>query len=586
MCQIQGTLCAEKTEGVLPVFPKFFWMHNEAYISRRMAIDVIYREKYEQWIRAPWIDEATRAELAALTDEKEIEDRFYRDLEFGTGGLRGVMGAGTNRMNRYTLRKATYGLACYLKAECPHICRQGVVIAHDSRNHSEEFALETAKVLCACGLPVKLFKELEPTPVLSFAVKHHKAAAGVVITASHNPKEYNGYKVYDQYGDQLVPRYANKLIEYVNAVADLSAVPASGGEELLTWIGGETVEAFLDAVQKQSLPCGDPAALKVVYTPLHGSGNLPVRGILARCGFTQLWVVKEQELPDGNFSTVKSPNPEERTTLSMGLELGRQVGADVVIGTDPDCDRIGCGVNVNGEFRLLTGNQIGALLVNFVLSQRTLTPKSTLIKTIVTGELGAAAARSKGVHVVDTLTGFKYIGEKITEYAKSGQWEFVMGYEESYGYLVGAHAQDKDAVVSAMLICEMASWYKGQGLTLFDVLEDLYKTHGFFLDAQDSHTLKGKDGAERIAAMMAALREKEGLFKGVARVLDYKKGLDGLPKENVLKFLAEDGSWFAVRPSGTEPKIKIYYSIKASGEAQALQSLEARRGEIRNVLGL
>ncbi|OON89016.1 phospho-sugar mutase [Pyramidobacter sp. C12-8] len=541
-----------------------------------------YRERYEQWLGASWLDEASRRELAALSDEKEIEDRFYRDLEFGTAGMRGVMGAGTNRLNRYTVGKATLGLARYLKAEIAD-WQRGVVVAYDSRNRSSEFALETARVLSACGVPVKIFRQLEPVPALSFAVKHHKAAAGVVITASHNPKEYNGYKVYDEHGCQLCPAPAAKLTRYVEA-ADLAQIPP-GDEKLIAWIGQETVEAFLDAVQCQSVPQRDAGALKVVYTPLHGSGNLPVRAILKRCGFADVQVVAEQELPDGDFPTVTAPNPEERSTLSLGIELARRVGADVVIGTDPDSDRIGCAVAAGGEFRLLSGNQIGALLADFVLSHRALTPKSTMITTIVTGELGARVAQSRGVTVLRTLTGFKYIGEKITEFARSGEREFLFGYEESYGYLAGTHAQDKDAVVAAMLICEMAAAAKSQGRTLIDELDGLYARFGYYLDAQESHTLKGKDGAERIAAMMARLRGG-ARFEGVSQTLDYAQGLDGLPRENVMKFLCADGSWFAVRPSGTEPKIKIYYSIKDADETSARAKLAARRAEVGGVLGL
>ena len=544
-----------------------------------------YLETYQQWLKASWVDDETKKELAELTDPKEIEDRFYKNLEFGTGGLRGVMGAGTNRMNRYTIGKATLGLARYLKTEHADECNKGVVIAYDSRNNSRDFAIEAAHVLCSCGIPVKIFKQLEPTPVLSFAVKYHHAIAGIVVTASHNPKEYNGYKVYDQYGDQIVPSIANKVIEYINAVTDLSSIPFGGNDDLLTWINQETVEAFVDAVQLQSIPQSNAAELKIVYTPLHGTGNIPVRKILDRCGFSQVTVVKEQEQPDGDFSTVKSPNPEEKTALTLGLALAKRIDADLVIGTDPDSDRIGCGVKTSEGYKLLTGNQIGALLVDFVLSHRKLTPRSAIVKTIVTGELGAAVARSKGVQVVDTLTGFKYIGEKITEYERTKEYEFIMGYEESYGYLVGTHAQDKDAVVAAMLICEMCACYKRQGKTLFDVLDELYRMHGYYLDALDSFTLKGKDGLERIKSMMTKLRE-QGHFEGVTKVKDYSQGIDGLPKENVMKFFCQDGSWFAVRPSGTEPKIKIYYSIRSEKADLALAVLAEWRKKLVDFLGI
>ncbi len=544
-----------------------------------------YRERYQEWLNASWLEAADKAELAALTDEKEIEDRFYRDLEFGTAGMRGVMGVGTNRMNKYIVAKATLGLANYLKGEFPADFKKGVVIAYDSRNNSKEFAAETARVLCACGVPVKLFDTLEPVPVLSFSVRHHNAAAGVVITASHNPREYNGYKVYGPDGCQLTPGAAAKLTDYVEAAA-ISAIPAGGDAALLTTIGQETVEKFLDAIQTVSVPQANAADLKVVYTPLHGSGNLPVRAILARCGFANVQIVPEQELPNGDFPTVKAPNPEDRTALLLGIELAKKNGADIVIGTDPDSDRIGVAIGKGGEYTLLNGNQIGALLANFVLTHRTLNAKSTLITTVVTGELGAQVALARGAQVLRTLTGFKYIGEQMTKFERTGEREFVMGYEESYGYLVGTHARDKDAVTAAMLICEMAADAKSRGLTVLDELEALYKELGYYLDAQDSHTLKGKDGAERIKAMMTWLREHGSTFRGVSQTLDYSKGIDGLPKENVMKFLCADGSWFAVRPSGTEPKIKIYYSIKSTDRAGAQVKLDERRAEVSAALGL
>ena len=544
-----------------------------------------YRERYQEWLNASWLEAADKAELAALTDEKEIEDRFYRDLEFGTAGVRGVMGVGTNRMNKYIVAKATLGLANYLKGEFPADFKKGVVIAYDSRNNSKEFAAETARVLCACGVPVKLFDTLEPVPVLSFSVRHHNAAAGVVITASHKPREYNGYKVYGPDGCQLTPGAAAKLTDYVEAAA-ISAIPAGADAALLTTIGQETVEKFLDAIQTVSVPQANAADLKVVYTPLHGSGNLPVRAILARCGFANVQIVPEQELPNGDFPTVKAPNPEDRTALLLGIELAKKNGADIVIGTDPDSDRIGVAIGKGGEYTLLNGNQIGALLANFVLTHRTLNAKSTLITTVVTGELGAQVALARGAQVLRTLTGFKYIGEQMTKFERTGEREFVMGYEESYGYLVGTHARDKDAVTAAMLICEMAADAKSRGLTVLDELEALYKELGYYLDAQDSHTLKGKDGAERIKAMMTWLREHGSTFRGVSQTLDYSKGIDGLPKENVMKFLCADGSWFAVRPSGTEPKIKIYYSIKSTDRAGAQVKLDERRAEVSAALGL
>lgn len=545
-----------------------------------------WRERYEQWLHAPWIDEKSRLELAQLTDEKEIEDRFYRDLAFGTAGMRGIMGAGTNRMNVFIVRKATFGLANYLKQEFPGEYQKGVVIAYDSRSHSAEFAQETARVLCACGVPAKIFRHLEPVPILSFAVRHLKAAGGVVITASHNPKEYNGYKVYDAQGCQLVPALADKLTAYVESVTDVKSIPLTGGENFLTLLDQNVVERYLGAVQQSSIAQSNASELKIVYTPLHGSGNVPVRAILDRCGFTDVTVVPEQELPDGDFPTVPVPNPENRGALQMGIALADKIGAHIVIGTDPDSDRIGCAVRAGREYRLLSGNQIGALLVDFVLSHRDVTPRSTIITTVVTGDLGAKAAESHGAAVTRTLTGFKYIGEKMTRFERTGEAQFVMGYEESYGYLVGTHARDKDAVVAAMLICQMAAETKAAGQTLWDRLEGLYAALGYYLDWQQSFTLRGKDGAAQIAKTMARLRSGHTAFDGVVKVLDYSTGIDGLPRENVMKFLCSDGSWFAVRPSGTEPKIKIYYCIKGRSLRDAEDKLDARRQSLEAELEL
>ena len=529
-----------------------------------------YREKYEEWLRQA--DPETAEELRALTDEKEIEDRFYKDLEFGTAGLRGIMGAGSNRMNSRTVGRATQGLADYLKNKYPGETERGVVIAYDSRNHSREFALEAAHVLCAAGIPVRVFLELEPIPVLSFAVRKFHALGGVVITASHNPKEYNGYKVYDENGCQLVPRDADELTEFVNRAGDATGRESRGQEEGMTFIGDEAVSAFISTIMKETVWQGNPPALRIVYTPLHGAGNKPVRAALARAGFRDVRVVAEQEAPDGDFPTVKSPNPEESGALQMGIGEAEKIGADIVIGTDPDSDRIGAAVRTDGGFRLITGNQMGALLTDFVLTMRKdrLTPASLIIKTIVTGELGADIARAKGVQVEETLTGFKYIGEKITAYENDPAKDFIMGYEESYGYLIGTHARDKDAVGTAVLICEMAAWYRTKGMTLIDALDRLYEQYGYRLDRTISYTLPGKDGMEKIARIMEALRTGTAgeWMPGIREVLDYRKGIGSLPKENVLKFLLEDGSWAAVRPSGTEPKIKFYCSLRAASEAE------------------
>ena len=542
-----------------------------------------YKEKYQQWLG---FDEDTKAELLAITDEKEIEDRFYKDLEFGTGGLRGIMGAGANRMNKYTVSKATQGLADYLKAEFNG--EKSVAIAHDSRNNSRQFAIYAAEVLCANGIKVYLYDTLMPTPVLSFTVRYLGCTAGAVVTASHNPKEYNGYKIYDETGCQLCPDQANKVIGYVNAIEDLKAVPHMDLEEaakkgLYQSIGAEVLDAFLKEVKKQSL-YEEPSDIKIVYTPLHGTGNIPVRKILEGMNIS---VVKEQELPDGNFSTVRSPNPEEKDALTLALKQAEREDADLVFGTDPDCDRIGAGVKHDGKYVLITGNQMGALLVNFVLNMKkdSLNSKSTLVKTIVTSELGANIARSFGLQVAETLTGFKYIGDQINRYEKSGDREFVIGYEESYGYLVGTHARDKDAVVSSMLVCQMAAYYYNHGKTLIDALNDIYDEYGYYLDSLDTFVLKGIEGAQKIQSLMTEFRENGSkFFDGIKEVYDFSKGIADLPKENVLKYIFEDGSWLAIRPSGTEPKLKVYYSIQDKSRENAHARLDALKAHLHEII--
>ena len=547
-----------------------------------------YKETYESWLS--WADEDTKKELLSLSDEKDMEDRFYQDLEFGTAGLRGVMGAGTNRMNRYTVAKATAGLASYLKATYPKDLEKGVVIAYDSRLHSADFAKETADVLTAAGIPVRLFKELEPIPVLSFAVKHFGAIAGVVITASHNPSEYNGYKVYGPNGGQLVPKDADVLTSYVEAVTDLSAIDDKGNENLLTWLDQDLVDLFIDTIYKQSYFKGNPPPLSIVYTPIHGSGAVPVQKALVKAGFTDVHVVKAQEQPDGHFPTVSAPNPENEDALSLGISLAKEVGADLVIGTDPDSDRVGCAVR-NGEgFTLISGNQMGALLTYFLCLTRKdrLTPASTMVKTVVTGELGAEIARSFSVQVVETLTGFKYIGEKISDWETDPTHDFLLGYEESYGYLTGTHAQDKDAVVSAMVIAEMAAYFKKEGKTLEGVLADLYDTYGFYYDKTTSYTLKGMEGLAKIRGIMKHLREVDAkeIISDISETTDFAKGVGDLPKENVLKYALKEGGWMAVRPSGTEPKIKIYYSLKGNTEEEAMKKFADYKGKWESALAL
>lgn len=544
-------------------------------------------EKYEYWLT---FDDNTKNELESITDKKEIEDRFYKDLEFGTGGLRGIMGAGANRMNKYTVGKATKGLCEYLKNEFAG--EKSVVIAYDSRNNSKAFAECAAEVLCYNGIKTFLFEEIMPTPVLSFSVRYLNCNAGIVITASHNPKEYNGYKVYDKYGCQLVPQYADKVISYINNVKDIKSVKHMNlnmalSNGYLTYIGDEVLNGYISEVEKMAV-YKEASDLKIVYTPLHGTGNIPVRKVLSDMSF-DVSVVKEQAVADGNFTTVRSPNPEEKDALNMALDQAKRANADLVIGTDPDCDRVGVGVLHNGEYTLLTGNQTGALLVDFYLKfkKQSLNPKSTLVKTIVTNDLGAEIARKNGLNVVETLTGFKYIGDQITKYEKTGENEFLIGYEESYGYLVGTYARDKDAVVASMLICEMAAYYKKNKMTLVDALNVLYSEYGFYLDALDSFVLKGKDGASRIKNIMSYFRaNKATVFPNITDVKDYSTGIGDLPKSNVLKFFLKGGSWIAVRPSGTEPKLKMYYSVRGIDSSTCERSLQNIRTIINGIMGM
>lgn len=555
--------------------------------------DMEYRIRYQQWLDYEQLEPELREELENIKEnEKEIRERFYQELTFGTGGLRGIMGAGTNRMNVYTVQRATAGLALYLLSVYGREAMQrGVVIAYDSRTNSQLFARETALTLNSFGIRAYVFEQLAPTPELSFAVNYRQAVAGVVITASHNPKEYNGYKVYNEYGCQITGQMAEAILEKIDLYQELNQLPVvlsyedACRQDLYHEIGMEYHQAFQKAVLQQALL--QDAAMKenlnVVYTPLHGTGLLPVTAVLDKDGFTQIHVLESQKEPDGAFSTVRSPNPEEKDALQLAIAYAQQIGADLVLGTDPDCDRVGIAVQQDGQFALLTGNQTGALLADYVLSQKALSEKSVLIKTIVTSELGADIAQAHGVQVMNVLTGFKYIGEKMIGFEKQHDHEFVMGYEESYGYLVGSHAKDKDAVVASMLICEMAAYQKAQGKTLLQRLEELYQQYGYYKEALDSFTLPGADGQQRIADIMTDLRAQKPAEIGgqaVAEIKDYQNGLDGLPEANVLKYLFADGGWMAVRPSGTEPKIKFYYSLKGNSMAEA----EARVEKLREVV--
>lgn len=542
-------------------------------------------QKYNLWLT---FDDETKKELESVTDKKEIEDRFYKDLEFGTGGLRGIMGAGTNRMNSYTVGKASLGFSKYLKDK--YDGEISVAIACDSRLNSCAFEWDSGRVFASQGIKVYAYTQIVPVPMLSFATRYLHCNAGVMITASHNPKEYNGYKAYDNTGCQLCTDDAKEVLSYINAIDDYSSVYNDVktvdeyiSDGMIVGIYDELFDEFIKAVKTQSL-YNEHSELKIVYTPLHGTGNVPVRKVLED---KIVYVVKEQEEPNGNFPTVVSPNPEDRKALILGIELAKEKDADIVLGTDPDCDRVGVAVKHNGEYVLLTGNQTGALLVNFVLTMKkdSLNSKSTLVKTIVTSELGANIGRSFGLQVEETLTGFKYIGDKINKFETSGEQEFVIGYEESYGYLVGTHARDKDGVVSSMLVCEMAAWYKNQGKTLVDGLNEIYDKYGYYLDFLDSFVLKGKDGAEKIQNLMVEFRNKgKELLPDIKEIVDFKDGIRDLPKENVLKYIFNDGSWMAVRPSGTEPKIKVYYSIVDPDKSKAKARLENIRQTISSII--
>lgn len=555
---------------------------------------------FQRWKSETDFDQETRAELELLISEgnaQELEDRFYKDIEFGTGGIRALMGAGTNRLNRYTVARTTEGLARYLLDTFgAEACAQrGTVIAYDTRVHSAEFANVTASVLSGMGIQVRLFDAPRPTPQLSFAVRHFGSLAGVVITASHNPKEYNGYKVYDENGCQLVPKQAKAVSAYIAGVDGYEAVRLSADQTLIEKI--DVTDAFVCAVLKQSRLCSSTAkrALKVVYTPLHGTGQEPVLEALRRDGFTGVQAVENQSDTDGRFPTVRTPNPEDPQALIMAVEQATPMDADLVLATDPDCDRVGIAVRSGKQFKTLTGNQTGALLTDFVLANTQLEAMANpvVLKTIVTSDLGADIARKYGLMVLSTLTGFKYIGEKIARFGQEREHArrtFVLGYEESYGYLVGNHVLDKDGVVASMLICEAAAYWKAQGMTLVDRLDVLHKEFGFYLDAQDGFTFKGQGGHEQMQRFMNALRSGEIPFGGVKQTIDYRQpqkledGVELLPSSNVLKFMLEGGSWVAIRPSGTEPKLKVYYSIHGTTAQQTEEVLGYLRSSIKNAI--
>ena len=538
-----------------------------------------YMDIYKLWLDN--VDADSKKQLLAL-DEDEIKESFYKDLEFGTAGLRGIIGIGTNRMNIYTVRKATQGLAAEIISCGEEYVKRGVVIAHDSRNMSREFAKECVKVLAGNGIKAYLFDELRPVPELSFSVRYLNAARGIMITASHNPKEYNGYKVYGEDGGQLPPHASDYIIDIINKTDIFNDIKiAENTDEYLTVIGKEIDEAYLNAVAEQALDI-DTSDVKVIYTPIHGSGNKLVRGVLGKIGTKNVSIVKEQELPDGDFPTVKSPNPENKEAFDLAIALADKEDADIIIGTDPDCDRIGVVVkDNNGNYFVLNGNQTGAVLAEFLLrkqkEQGILADNGAIIKTIVTTDIVDNIAKAYGVECENVLTGFKFIGEKIKDYEENGYYRrFIIGMEESYGYLVGTYARDKDAVVASMLVTQMAADYKKQGKTLYDGLMEMYEKYGYFVQEVVSIELCGIEGSEKIKGIMKSLREKKPEIDGVniEKVLDYGEGLFGLPKSNVLKYLLPEQAWFVVRPSGTEPKIKIYFEVKGESYEQAKEKIE------------
>ena len=552
-----------------------------------------YKQKYEQWLKDDCFDADTKKELEAIADnDKEIKERFYKDLEFGTGGLRGIIGAGTNPMNIYTVGKASQGLANYILAQGEEAKKMGIAIAFDSRNMSAEFAQTTGLVMAANGICAYIYPSLRPTPMLSFAVRHLGCTAGVVVTASHNPPEYNGYKVYWADGGQVPFPRDEQIIAEVNKVEHYSDIKKMDLEEakakgLYNIIDSSVDDAFIENVKAQSLNSDLVKRLgedfKVVYTPIHGSGNIPVRRALKEAGFKNVYVVKEQEMPDPMFTTVGYPNPEDPKVFALAIELAKEKNADIIVGTDPDCDRVGAVVKDNkGEYVVLTGNMTGALLTEYILSQRKaqgILPKNgAVIKTIVTTEMIRPMCEEYGMKLYDVLTGFKYIGEKIKEFEETGNYEYVFGFEESYGCLAGTYARDKDAVVATLLICEMAAYYKSKGMTLYEGLLEIYHKYGFYKEGIKSLTLKGIEGIEKIQQIMSAFRNNTPTeFAGVAVTWarDYKKKTfknlktgqtqeDTLPVSDVLHYTLEDGAWICVRPSGTEPKLKFYYGVRGS----------------------
>ena len=571
-----------------------------------------YMENYKKWCEDTYFDEATRAELKAIEgNDKEIQERFYKDLEFGTGGLRGIIGAGTNRLNIYTVSKATQGFANYIIKQGEEAVKKGVAIAFDSRRMSPEFAEITALVLNGNGIKTYIYPSLRPTPMLSFAVRELNCTGGVVITASHNPPEYNGYKVYWADGGQVPYPRDEAIIEEVNAVTDFHTIKTANKDEavkagLFNVIGEEVDEAFDKNVLAQIVNpeiIKEQHDLKIVYTPIHGSGNKPVRRVLKKAGFENVTVVPEQELPDSEFTTVGYPNPENPAVFELAIKLAEKIDADIILGTDPDCDRVGAVVKTkDGSYTVLTGNMTGTLICNYICSQKaklgTLPKNGALVSTIVSSEMTKAIAKKYNLAYFDVLTGFKYIGEKIKEFEQTGEYQYVFGFEESYGCLSGTYARDKDAVVASLLICEMAAYYKSRGMSLYDGLMELYETYGVYKEIIHSITLKGIEGIENMKKIMDTLRKdapseiagvkvtetRDYLEDKIVDVATGKVSPTNLPKSNVLYFTLADDTWFCVRPSGTEPKIKIYFGTKADTVENAEKKIATAQDGIMKVV--
>ena len=563
-----------------------------------------WKAQLDKWLIFNGLGTELKKELLVIKEnEKEAEDAFYKNLEFGTGGMRGELGPGTNRLNIYMVRKATEGLAYYIEESGEEAKKRGVVVAYDSRHKSPEFALEVAKVLGQHGIKTYIFDELRPTPELSYAVRYLNAFAGIVITASHNPPEYNGYKVYGEDGGQLPPAAADNIISHMNRIENELSISVKQEQELLaegllTYIGEEVDDAYTGALKtiqlNRELVQEVGNELKIIFTPLHGSGNKPVREGLKAFGFTNVTVVKEQELPDANFSTIQSPNPEEHAAFELAIQYGKEIDADLLMATDPDADRLGVAVkDSTGEYVVLTGNQLGALMLHYLLTQKKeqsiLSQNGAVVKTIVTSEIGRAIASSFGLETFDTLTGFKFIGEKINEFEQSGDYQFQFGYEESYGYLIGDFVRDKDAVQSAVFAAEVAAYYKARGKSLYEGLLEIFSEYGYYKESLQSITLKGKDGAKQIKKLVDSFRLEpiqELAGAEVTVIEDYQSSQrmnmqeDAIendipfPVSNVLKYHFEDGTWFTIRPSGTEPKAKFYFGVKKESLVESEMSLK------------